>query len=355
LDKGGIPTLKQILAVDRPFPVAGLAYWVDDWHAYRCCPTPHLHQGLDLMAERGTPLVSVANGVISRKVNDPKWAGLAIALTDRSGTRFSYAHLSAFAPGIQVGQHVRMGDVIGYVGTTGDAAGGPPHLHFEVHPYGGVAVPPKPLVDKWLAAAEKRALELVQRKTGKRLTAKDLDLSLWMNKLLALESAQHELQASNVLPARPAVGTAPKASPGVSRQPLPDVIPILLSLLALAALLMHRVAMLPVTLGRRRGQPAPVGPDEPEPPPLERTEEPIAIEDRPEDPPEDRVRLVKLWLSTPAPLLLREPDPELFDLLLRRLGRRAGHELDTGLGLGEGDDVPDGVPAGQEHHDTVDA
>jgi hypothetical protein len=201
------------------------------------------------MAAKGTPLLAVADGVISRKVNDPSWSGLAISLTDASGTRYSYAHLSAFADGIAVGQGVRTGDVVGYVGNTGDAAGGPTHLHFEVHPYGGAAVPPKPYVDGWLDAAERRALNLVRRMTGKRLTNKDLDLTLWKNKLLKL--ARQEIEASNLQP-RPAPVEVPVRR-GPDQQVVAYTVPVsLLGLLAGSLLLLARMAV-PAWLWRRRG------------------------------------------------------------------------------------------------------
>ena len=68
--------------------------------------------------------------------------GLKIARPD--GTYFFYAHLSPLAPGIAVGTPVTAGQLVGYVGHTGNAGG--PHLHLEVHPGGGSAVNPYPIV-----------------------------------------------------------------------------------------------------------------------------------------------------------------------------------------------------------------
>ncbi len=71
-------------------------------------------------------------------------SGNGLRVTMPNGTYFTYLHLSAFAPGMELGVPVKAGQLIGYVGMTGNAAG--PHLHFEVHPAAGGAVNPYPLV-----------------------------------------------------------------------------------------------------------------------------------------------------------------------------------------------------------------
>ena len=155
-------SLRQaLLRVVGPFPLAGPAHWSNDWHAYRPCPYPHLHLGLDMLAARGTPIVSVADATVSALVNDPRMAGLGVGITDARGTEYFYAHMERQAAGLHVGLHVRVGQVIGFVGNTGDAAGGPTHLHLEVRPH-GVPVPPKPYVDGWLLKAEAKARQLVK-------------------------------------------------------------------------------------------------------------------------------------------------------------------------------------------------
>jgi hypothetical protein len=147
-----------------PFPVAGLSYWTDDWHACRDGCT-RLHEGLDMFARSGTPLVAIADGFISQKlVGD--LSGISVEITDSGGVQYFYAHLSAWAPGIKVGDRVHAGQVVGYVGNTGNAIYTPPHLHLEVQP-GGVPVPPKPYVDRWVELAERGAAELVAELAGK--------------------------------------------------------------------------------------------------------------------------------------------------------------------------------------------
>jgi hypothetical protein len=186
LSSTGTPRLGDILAVVGPFPVAGLSWWTNDWHAYRCCPYPHLHQGLDMFAAEGTPLVAAADGYVSQKVVDDI-SGLGVEITDASNTQYFYAHLSRFASGLQVGQRVRVGEVIGYVGNTGNAAQTSPHLHFEVQP-NGVPVPPKPFVDRWLVLAEQKAEALLAARTG-RATVDPVDLNHWLTLANALEPA----------------------------------------------------------------------------------------------------------------------------------------------------------------------
>jgi peptidoglycan LD-endopeptidase LytH len=111
------------------------------------------HHALDIMAPRYTPVRAVAEGMIA-KMSAGGAGGLALYLIDPSGGYcFYYAHLQAYAPGVREGQPVRRGDVIGYVGTTGNAPESAPHLHFAVFqlsaPYrwwGGRAINPYPLL-----------------------------------------------------------------------------------------------------------------------------------------------------------------------------------------------------------------
>jgi murein DD-endopeptidase MepM/ murein hydrolase activator NlpD len=156
--------LTQLVA---PFPVAGVATWSNDWHAFRPCPYPHLHVGLDIFAPGGTPVVSPFSAVVTQKVDDPVMSGLAVGVTDGHGIKYFYAHLSGFAAGLHIGEHVASGQVLGYVGNSGDARGGPTHLHFQIEP-GRTAVPPKPYVDRWLRQAERRARKTLSARLRER-------------------------------------------------------------------------------------------------------------------------------------------------------------------------------------------
>ena len=110
------------------------------------------HEGLDLMASLGQEIYAVTNGTLTKKTIDgdtnATLSGNAWRLqkSDGSGTYYFYAHLSAFAAGLNQGATVTLGQVIGYVGDTGDPGPGNYHLHFEVHPQGGAAVDPFPLL-----------------------------------------------------------------------------------------------------------------------------------------------------------------------------------------------------------------
>jgi murein DD-endopeptidase MepM/ murein hydrolase activator NlpD len=129
------------------FPVLGEGIsYTDDYGAPRA--GTGWHQGTDLFGPTGTPLVAVADGVLS-KVGVNTLGGNRLWLTDDRGNEYYYAHLSAFAPGSVDGARVRAGQVIGFLGNTGQAITTPPHLHFEIHPGGGDSVNPYPYLLAW--------------------------------------------------------------------------------------------------------------------------------------------------------------------------------------------------------------
>jgi murein DD-endopeptidase MepM/ murein hydrolase activator NlpD len=134
------------------FPVLANVSFGDSWGAARA--DVGWHRGVDIFASRGAPVIAVADGVLL-SVGWNAIGGRRLWLRDRAGNLFYYAHLSRFAPVAADGARVRAGTVIAFVGNTGDAAGGPTHLHFEVHPasllsvgYDG-AVDPFPYVSAW--------------------------------------------------------------------------------------------------------------------------------------------------------------------------------------------------------------
>jgi peptidoglycan LD-endopeptidase LytH len=93
----------------------------------------HRHEAIDIMRPRGTPILAVADGSI-RKLFLSVQGGITIYEFDSTGTYcFYYAHLGQYAAGLHEGMPVSRGDVIGYVGTTGDAAPDAPQLHFAIY------------------------------------------------------------------------------------------------------------------------------------------------------------------------------------------------------------------------------
>lgn len=126
------------------FPVQGQCWFGDTWHAPR--GGGRLHEGVDVIAAKGNLLYAVVSGTISKVYYDYPGglSGNGLRVAQDNGTYFTYLHLDAFAPGIEVGAKVTAGQVIGYVGETGNAA--TPHLHFEAHPNGGAAVNPYPII-----------------------------------------------------------------------------------------------------------------------------------------------------------------------------------------------------------------
>jgi murein DD-endopeptidase MepM/ murein hydrolase activator NlpD len=130
---------------DWVFPVQGWYSYVDSFGAPRS--GGRTHKGTDIMCLKNTPLVAVVSGVILRAHNvDSGLGGISITMRGSDGNVYYYAHLTSIREGIVAGVHVTAGEVVGYAGNTGNAAGGPVHLHFEIRPGGGAAVDPYPIL-----------------------------------------------------------------------------------------------------------------------------------------------------------------------------------------------------------------
>ena len=136
------------------FPVYGPVSYGNTFGAFRGDVAGNWHHGDDIFAPLGAPILACADGLVfSVGWNDV--GGNRLWLRDSQGNEFYYAHLSAFTPLARNGMHVKAGEMLGFVGNTGDAQGTPTHLHFEVHPssllfmgYDG-AVNPTPYLDAW--------------------------------------------------------------------------------------------------------------------------------------------------------------------------------------------------------------
>jgi peptidase M23-like protein len=154
--QGAVPTLI--------FPVAGDVTYIDDFGQPRAGGP---HQGNDLMGVKKTPVVAVESGKVTFWTTSAN-AGCMLYLYGDSGTMYEYIHLNndltmrndnrgkcvpgvAYAKVLRNGSHVQAGQMIGYLGDSGDANGIASHLHFEVHPNGGAAVSPYP----YLQAAQR--------------------------------------------------------------------------------------------------------------------------------------------------------------------------------------------------------
>lgn len=132
-------------------PVPGGSF-IDDWHFPRS--GGRLHKGNDIFAERGTPVLAVADGVVRRVNRVDRWepgsgsglGGKTVSITTDERTYWYYAHLDSVADGVEVGAAVEAGEQLGTVGTTGNARSTPPHLHIGRYVDGGPQNP-YPVID----------------------------------------------------------------------------------------------------------------------------------------------------------------------------------------------------------------
>lgn len=167
----GLTTEEAVRVGFGRFPVAGVAKYSHDWLFPRYGPGFRFHHGTDVFAPFGTPLRAVVDGIATAKTSE--LGGLSVKVTLPDGTYFYYAHLSALAEGFESGMPVKTGDIVGFVGDSGNAKGGSPHLHFGVYPKGGAATDPKPLLDQWLAEAADALPGIVEQVRADRSGATD--------------------------------------------------------------------------------------------------------------------------------------------------------------------------------------
>lgn len=114
----------------------------DTWRAPRS--GGRTHEGQDIFAPKGTKVLSATNGYVY-KIGENNLGGQTVSVISSGGRVYYYAHLDAYAPGLKVGDPVTTRTLLGFVGTTGNAQGTPPHLHFGVYTFGG-AINPLPLI-----------------------------------------------------------------------------------------------------------------------------------------------------------------------------------------------------------------
>lgn len=140
------------------FPIAGPATYSHDWLYPRYGPGFRFHLGTDVFAAYGTPVRAPVDGV-ARSASGGL-GGVTVKVVMEDGTYFYLAHLAGLVEGFVEGMPVATGDIVGYVGDSGNARGGASHLHLGIYPRGGPPVDPKPILDGFLAEAEARVPEI---------------------------------------------------------------------------------------------------------------------------------------------------------------------------------------------------
>ena len=133
----------------------------DTWQAPR--GEGRKHEGQDIFAPRGTPVVSAVKGFVYRIRHD-RLGGKTVSVLGRGRRVYYYAHLSRYAPDLEEWAPVEPGTVLGFVGTTGNARTTPPHLHFGIYGVSGPIDPLPMLVDPEMARIGKRAI--ITRRIG---------------------------------------------------------------------------------------------------------------------------------------------------------------------------------------------
>ena len=112
------------------------------WHAPR--GSDRLHEGQDIFAPRGTPIYSATRGYVYN-IGENGLGGHTVSVIGAGGREYYYAHLDSYPPNLAEGDYVTPQTVLGYVGTSGNALGTPPHLHFGIYTSKG-AINPLPLL-----------------------------------------------------------------------------------------------------------------------------------------------------------------------------------------------------------------
>ena len=154
-----------------PVPVEGVRQRAlrDTWGGARS--EGRKHEGIDIFAKRGTPVVSTTEGIVSQ-VGTNRLGGLVVWVLGPGGQRHYYAHLDSYSD-VEPGMRIEAGRVLGHVGDTGNAKGTPPHLHYGIYDTGG-AINPYPLLkaDPALIAAPATASATTPTASGSQSAAR---------------------------------------------------------------------------------------------------------------------------------------------------------------------------------------
>ncbi|MCK4080450.1 M23 family metallopeptidase [Acinetobacter radioresistens] len=138
--------MNKKLSGQLPVPVEGVTrkQLQDTWGAARS--EGRKHEGIDIFAKRGTPVLSTTEGIV-RQVGTNNLGGQVVWVTGPDLTHHYYAHLENYAENITAGDWIEAGEVIGYVGNTGNARGTPPHLHYGIYINRQGAINPYPYLE----------------------------------------------------------------------------------------------------------------------------------------------------------------------------------------------------------------
>jgi murein DD-endopeptidase MepM/ murein hydrolase activator NlpD len=139
----------------------------DTWHAPR--GTSRVHEGQDIFSAKGTPVLSATSGYVYN-IGENNLGGQTVSVIGRGGRVYYYAHLDSYAPTLKEGDWVTTRTILGYVGTTGNAQGTPPHLHFGIYATGGAINPLPLLTDRLLRNTTQQATQ--KQKTRSRLISR---------------------------------------------------------------------------------------------------------------------------------------------------------------------------------------
>ncbi len=172
---------------DMVFPVDGDNRYDDTWGACRGPGCSRRHEGTDIMADKMTPIVAAASGTVGWTQDQRGGKCCALAIDHDDGWRTWYIHMNndtagtddglgwGFAPGIASGVHVEAGQLIGYVGDSGNAETTPPHLHFELQRPDGTEIDPYENLRQAEALAPELGTPVTEDYTREVLTS----VSIW--------------------------------------------------------------------------------------------------------------------------------------------------------------------------------
>jgi murein DD-endopeptidase MepM/ murein hydrolase activator NlpD len=218
--------------VYRPFIVKGPAAWTDSWRAPRYAGGFHLHEGQDVFCRDGAPVLAATAGRVEFGVDT--LGGRIARLFLPEGGYWYYAHLSDWNSSVDSGSTVDVGDVIGYCGNSGDAVGGPPHVHFGHYLPSGQAEDPMFDLIGWLEAAERRADVSKRAAAAARSTE------------VTVPAYPHELGAEPTV-----ISSSPVVTAGLSTA-RPAAAPSATDVLALVVILAARLLRIPSRRVARR-------------------------------------------------------------------------------------------------------